>query len=57
MPQDLTVVVKWLVGELRALKKDGDGMAVIEITYLSRNDAGQADIDSEFSTFRFYCEI
>ncbi|MBA4079524.1 MAG: hypothetical protein C0508_31130, partial [Cyanobacteria bacterium PR.023] len=38
-------------GRVRALKKDGDGMAVIEITYLSRNDAGQADIDSEFSSF------
>ncbi|MFA7336800.1 MAG: DUF4946 domain-containing protein [Candidatus Obscuribacterales bacterium] len=38
-------------GRLRALKKDGDGMAVIELTYLSRTDAGQADIDSEFSTF------
>jgi len=38
-------------GRVRALKKDGDGMAVIEITYLSRDDAGQADIDSEFSSF------
>jgi hypothetical protein len=38
-------------GRVRALKKDGDGMAVIEITYLSRSDAGQADIDSEFSSF------
>lgn len=38
-------------GRVRALKKDGDGMAIIEITYLSRNDAGQADIDSEFSSF------
>lgn len=38
-------------GRLRALKKDGEGMAVIELTYLSRTDAGQADIDSEFSTF------
>lgn len=38
-------------GRLRALKKDGEGMAVIELTYLSRSDSGQADIDSEFSTF------
>lgn len=38
-------------GRVRALKRDGDGMVVIEITYLSRTDAGQADIDSEFSTF------
>lgn len=38
-------------GRVRALKKDGEGMAVIEITYLSRDDAGQADIDSEFSSF------
>jgi len=38
-------------GRLRALKKDGDAMAVIEITYLSREDAGKADIDSEFSSF------
>ena len=38
-------------GRLRALKKDGEGVAVIEITYLSRTDAGQADIDSEFSSF------
>lgn len=38
-------------GRLRALKKDGDAMAVIEITYLGREDAGKADIDSEFGSF------
>jgi hypothetical protein len=38
-------------GRLRALKKDVIGMAVIELTYLSRNDSAQADIDSEFSSF------
>lgn len=38
-------------GRLRALKKDGAGVAVIELTYMPRNDGGQADIDSEFAAF------
>jgi hypothetical protein len=38
-------------GRLRALKKDGAGIAVIELTYMPRNDGGQADIDSEFAAF------
>lgn len=38
-------------GRLRAMKKDGDGVALIELTYMPRNDGGQADIDSEFAAF------
>ncbi|CAN5584624.1 hypothetical protein BH11CYA1_BH11CYA1_24670 [soil metagenome] len=38
-------------GRMRALKNDADGMAAIEFTYLNREDAGQANIDSEFSAF------